>query len=361
MPPRAEESKALGGLLLWHNHPMALVPTEQRSIEQLASLVERAGRRMEALSDGDLAQLPLLYRHVSSLHARLETTGDDPRSLDELRRVVASAHALLYRPLARDPLPLPVRTWRYFMVRSPRALRREWRLLVFSFGLFYGFVVLSWVLVSNDLGMAFALLDPGIVARTLEQLEALDPGQPFRGNFTFGLGESPGVAGQIMANNLGVSVLFFASGLVPPLFLFVVGSNGLMVGTYTAVAGHYGQAGQISSTLWCHGALELQAIVLAGLGGLILVRGWVMPGPWSRTHAMRLESRRAVAVLAPVLPMLVVAGLIEAFVSPHAPFATRVATAIASGGLFLAWLLFAGRGPRGVAERSRGDLVPARG
>lgn len=327
---------------------MPLSRDERLALDTLARLVARAGarRKRREVTGPELCELARRYRQASSLHARLETSGDDPRSLDELRQVLGRAHALLYRPLERDPRPRWRRAWHYLMVRSPRTLRGEWRLLVFSFGLFYGLVALAWVVVSDDLGLAFGLLDAGMVARQLEQLEALAPGEPFRGNFTFGLGESPGAAGAIMANNLGVAVVFFGSGLVPPLFLYVLATNGLMVGTYTAVAGHYGQAGAISATLWCHGTLELQAIVLAGMAGLILVRGWLAPGPWSRRHALRLESRRALEVLAPVFPLLVVAALIEGFVSPHAPLATRVAVAVLTGGLFLAWLFLAGRRAR---------------
>ena len=320
-----------------------------RALARLEELVARASRRPRALSGEELDELARLYRHASSLHARLEAMGDDPQGLDTARRVLAAAHGLLYRPLERDTRSLFARIRHYWMVRSPRTLRSEWRLLAFSFVLFYGFAVLSYVLVANDLGLAFGLLDAGVVSTTIDQLEGLEPGEPFRGNFTFGLDVSAQTSGWIMTHNLGVSTLFFASGLVPPLFLYVVANNGLMVGTYTAVAGHYGQAGEISSTLWCHGTLELQAIVLAGMAGLILVRGWLMPGPWTRGHAIRIESSRALLVLAPVLPMLVISGFIEGFVSPHADKPIRIATAVVTGALFLAWLVFAGRGRRGVA------------
>jgi len=84
--------------------------------------------------------------------------------------------------------------------------------------------------------------------------------------------------------------------------------------------------------------------VLAGTAGLVLVRAWIRPGPWTRRHALVHESRRALLLLAPVFPMLFVAGLIEGFVSPHAPFAARVAVAIASGAALLAWALLAGLG-----------------
>ena len=184
-----------------------------------------------------------------------------------------------------------------------------------------------------------------MVEEEIQQLETLAGGERFRGNFTFGLGESPLTAGWIMLHNIGIGILFFASALVPPFYLYLLATNGLMLGAYTGVAGHWGRAGEISSILWTHGVLEIQALILVGTAGLVLVRAWVRPGPFSRRHALVLESRRAILLFAPVFPLLVVAGLIEGFVSPHAPLPVRVAVAIASGFLLLSWALLGGRSP----------------
>ncbi len=330
---------------------MTITQEEARHLEHLRGLLDRAGTRgPRALAAEELRELPRLYRFASSLLARLETRGSDPTARRLVRDLVRRAHTLLHRPLERDPRPLHQRLWDLLMVESPRALRAEWRLLALTLGFFYGLAAAAYLAVVNDLELAFTLLDPGTVAIEIGQLEATERGEPFRGNFTFGFGESPQIAGWILAHNMGVSVMFFASGLVLPLFVYLLANNALMVGTYTAVAAHWGQGWAISSILWCHGALELQAIVIAGMAGLILVRPWLAPGPWSRTEAMRRGTRRALLVLAPVFPMLLVAGLIEGFVSPHAPTPARLAVAGVTGALFLAWLLFAGRGRAGRAD-----------
>jgi len=71
----------------------------------------------------------------------------------------------------------------------------------------------------------------------------------------------------------------------------------------------------------------------------VLARAWLRPGPWSRGHAMALESRRAWALVAPAIPFLFVAGLIEGYVSPHAPLPARLATAALTGLVLAAWAL----------------------
>jgi uncharacterized membrane protein SpoIIM required for sporulation len=317
---------------------------------RFAALCARGAREgLRSLSTEDVAALPRLYRMAATRLAHVETVGRDPAAARALRAQLAQGHALLFDGLERDPRPLHERVWSFLMHESPRTIRAEWRALAVSCALFYGLAIASFFAVRADLDLAWSLLDPSMVATEITQLQETAAGEPFRGNFTFGLGRSPSTAGWIMAHNMSVGVLFFASGLIPPLFGYVLGTNGLMVGTYTAVAAHWGQGLAISSILWCHGTIELQAIILAGAAGLVLVRGLVMPGSWTRTHALRLGARRAWRLLAPVFPLLFCAGLIEGFVSPHAPTEVRVAVAVVTGLTLFAWVLLGGRGaPRAV-------------
>lgn len=332
---------------------MALTADERAHLKRLASILaaaRRAGPR--ALDAAELRALPRLYRFASSIHARLETTGEDPRVLAELRPRLLAAHGLLHRDLDARRGERLARLARFYAVEVPRTIRAEASFVLLTFLVVYGLALAAYLLVRSDLSAAYSLMDAATVDKEIEQLRAVAPGGRFRGNFDFGLGASPTTSGAILGNNLRVAVLFFVAALVPPLYALVLGSNGLMLGTYTAVAGHWEQAGAISSILWCHGVLELQAFVLAGTAGLVLLRAWVAPGPWSRRHAMRLESRRAACIAAAAVPMLVVAGLVEGFVSPHAPFGVRVAVAGASGAMLVAWLGLGGRddGAKGPAQ-----------
>jgi uncharacterized membrane protein SpoIIM required for sporulation len=322
------------------NDPLAPDPA---ALERLAHLCAHpAGPR--GWSDEELLAFPRLYRRACTELAALEEEGRAPRRAAELAALVGRAHALLHRMDSSDGEPVALRLWRLFSRDAPRAVRAEWRLVVLTLVLVYGLAAGAWFAVARDLDLAYSLLAPEMVAEELEQLAALEDGQPFRGNFTFGLGESPVTASWIMLHNIGIGILFFASALVPPFYLYLISTNGLMLGTYTAVAGHHGQAGAISSILWTHGVLEIQALILAGTAGLVLVRAFLRPGARTRALALTLESRRALCVFAPVFPLLVCAGLIEGFVSPHAPGPVRLAVAIASGIALIAWAGFAGRG-----------------
>ncbi len=323
---------------------MPLRAQEEGHLARLATILREVGTRgPRGLSERALVELPHLYRFVSSLQARLETSGEDSASLARLRPLLFAAHGILHRDLEEGRGARLRQLARLYLVAAPRAIRSEWRLLLASFLLFYGLAAAAFALVQSDLSLAYSMLPREVVDSEIAQLRSAEQGAAFRGNFDFGTGSSAVTAGGVMGNNIKVALLFFASALIPPLYVMVLAANALMIGSYTAVAAHWDQAGSISSILWCHGTLEIQAIVLAGTAGLVLLRGLASSGPWSRAYALRLAGRHAMRLLAPVLPMLVLAGLIEGYVSPHAPFGTRVLVAVSSGALLLAWATFSGR------------------
>jgi uncharacterized membrane protein SpoIIM required for sporulation len=76
----------------------------------------------------------------------------------------------------------------------------------------------------------------------------------------------------------------------------------------------------VAPLLWSfispHGYLELSCIVIAGAAGLMLGDALLRPGLQLRREALARTSRRAVELVLGAAPVLVVAGLIEGFVSP---------------------------------------------
>ena len=339
--------------------PAAAALSEAERLERLNLLVRRAEYGLDQLRARELVELTELYRYASTEIARLEASDHDPSALANLRDLVSRTHRLLYRPASDSPASGLAHGVRFLLVDSPAAIWEERQLLGGMLALFYGLCVVAFLAVSADLELAYALQPPESVRMEIDQLRETAPGEAFRGNFTFGLGQSSLFSGMILANNIFVSMLFFGAALVPPQFLYILVNNALMVGTYTGVAGHWDQAGAISSILWCHGVIELQMIILAGAAGLILVRAWVAPGPWSRGHAMARESSRAWALLAPIFPLLTLSGLIEGYISPHAPLPVRVAVGAGTGALLVLWVVHGVRQsraavtPLGVRSDSR--------
>ena len=98
--------------------------------------------------------------------------------------------------------------------------------------------------------------------------------------------------------------------------VYVLVSNGLSLGAVLGAAQFYGVAPLLWSFISPHGYLELTCIVIAGRGGLMLGNALLRPGLQLRREALARAARRAVELVVGTAPVLVVAGLIEGFISP---------------------------------------------
>src|SRR5262249_35504050 len=69
-----------------------------------------------------------------------------------------------------------------------------------------------------------------------------------------------------------------------------------------------------------HGVIELSAIFIAGGAGLLLARAMVLPGDLKRRDALVTNGLLGIKLIMGCVPMLLIAGIIEGFISPsHTP------------------------------------------
>src|SRR5579872_6795664 len=116
-----------------------------------------------------------------------------------------------------------------------------------------------------------------------------------------------------------------------------------MLGTLSGLVWNGGYFVGLYSLIMTHGVLELSAICIATAGGFRI--GWavIAPGRLARYDAIRLASGDAFGLLGGSILMLVVAGIIEAFITPHAGATVRWSVAIGTGVLFALYVALAGR------------------
>jgi uncharacterized membrane protein SpoIIM required for sporulation len=127
----------------------------------------------------------------------------------------------------------------------------------------------------------------------------------------------PLASSAILTNNLSVSFAAFAMGITAGIgTTWILFFNGMLLSVVGAACHRAGMSVALWSFVAPHGALELPAICIAGGAGLLLGRGLVVPGLLPRRDALRLDARSAVQILLGVVPLLVIAGIIEGFISP---------------------------------------------
>jgi uncharacterized membrane protein SpoIIM required for sporulation len=337
---RAEDDDAV----LWDLNRGPVRPRERWAY--LTGLLDRLDRRgVRGLSVSELKQVGRLYRQVVIDLSRARTAGGDPELVAYLNALAVRAHGRVYATRRVSLRPLA----RFVLAGFPRLVRRCRVPVGAAAAVFLLTALASCLAVLRDPELAYSLFDEHVVEYENVRLEK-QSGE-YRGNFTFTVAQSPFFASAIIGNNIRVAILCFAFGALACLpGVLLLTYNGRMLGTLTGLVWNGGYVAGFYSLVLTHGVLELTAICVAGGGGLRLGWALIAPGRLPRRDALRAASADAFGLLAGAALMLVAAGVIEAYVTPHCPAAVRWGVAAASAVFLVLYFGLAGR---------RGDRVPA--
>lgn len=129
---------------------------------------------------------------------------------------------------------------------------------------------------------------------------------------------SPLASTIIATNNIRVAILAFVLGITFGVgTVLVLFQNGILLGTIFGVCRHYGMAGNLLAFVAPHAILELGSIFICGGAGLLIGKALLFPGNLSRVDSLKSVIRAALGLFAGCVPLLLVAGIIEGFISPR--------------------------------------------
>lgn len=308
--------------------------------EELERLLRRAGQEPRRLQAAELERLGQLYRHVAADLALARRDFPRDQVARYLNDLAARAHPLLYRSAGSSWR----RLGRFFGVELPRLYRGAAPFILASFLLFAVPAGASYLVALADPPAAEQLLPPQITrtvrdGRLWTEIEAE---------------RRPLFSSMITTNNLQVSILAFAGGiLLGTLTVYVLVINGVLFGVVFGYTQAHGLALDLASFVSPHGYLELSVIFIAGAAGLQLAWAVLSPGLLTRRDALALAARRAVLLAVGAAPLLVLAGLIEGFVSPSGLPREAKLLIGALTGVWLYLYLFGGARPRHSRRQPR--------
>jgi uncharacterized membrane protein SpoIIM required for sporulation len=289
-----------------------------------------------SLTHDEVRELALLYRQAA---ADLSTAREDPRSAaltQYLNELLGRAHNLVYADAARTRRTGVIR---FLLDGFPQTFRRT---LPYSLG------ALGLFLAGAAAGVLLAALDPGFHRFILngQMMDTISR----REMWTHGIvAVKPYASTAIMTNNIGVSLAACATGMLAglgPVYMMLF--NGLLIGVVGSACYEAGMSLGLWSFVAPHGVLELPAIFIAGGAGLVLGKGILFPGTLPRRDSVAEAGGEAIRLLLGTLPLLVVAGVVEGFVSPTAaPVAAKFAIGVS---LFVLLVLYLGRGWRSLPK-----------
>ena len=247
--------------------------------------------------------MALLYRQVA---ADLSVLRQDPTAriyAQHVNHLLARAHHIIYSGRKTNLATL----FRFLRDEYPVIFQQQIGYVLASL-----LVSLSWALLGAALTSARPqfmrhFVGPQMIA-TMERHEM----------WTHSIvGVAPMATSQIMTNNLSVSFVTFAGGIVFGLgtffYLFV---NGMMLGVIGAACHQYGMSVLLWSFVAAHGSLELPSILIAGAAGFRLGHAMLFPGALRWKDSVARGGIEATKLVSGIIPLLVIAGCLEGFFSP---------------------------------------------
>lgn len=271
---------------------------------RLEELLNHSARKgFKSLTRAELQELSLLYRQIAADLAVLREDRGSVNFARYLNQLLARAHNTIYSAQRASPSA----AIDFFLRTYPRIFRENLRYSVAAFLIFLVAGIVASALTYHDPDFKVKILGPSMV-QTIDRHEM----------WTHSIvGIKPLASSAIMTNNMSVSFMAFASGITGGVgTIYMMAFNGILIGVIGTACHLSGMSLQLWSFVAPHGVLELPAIFIAGGAGLKLAYSLLFPGFLPRRESLARAGSEAVKLLLGCVPILVIAGLIEAFISP---------------------------------------------
>jgi uncharacterized membrane protein SpoIIM required for sporulation len=271
---------------------------------RLEQLVASTGRRnVRALSHREIQELALLYRQAAADLARVREDPTGEELARYLNQLLGRAHNLIYMGRRAGPTGIV----HFYAVEYPQIFRSTFPMIFAAFAIFIAGAVGGFLLSLANPGFTLYLLGPKMIS-TIEHHQMWTQSI---------LTIKPLASSAIMTNNLIVCFTTFAMGITAGLgTIWMLLLNGLLFGVVNAACWNAGLLGSLWSFVAPHGVLELPAVFIAGGAGLVIARGMLFPGELPRRVSLSRAGSLAVKMVLGSIPLLIVAGSMEGFVSP---------------------------------------------
>lgn len=300
--------------------------------------------RRRRLTGAEADELVDRYQQVATHLSVVRTSAPDPS-------LIAYLSSLLARARTRS-VGTRATTWRgvrgFFLERFPAALYRLrwWWLATLAANVVVTAVMMWWLLEHPNVEQS--LISPAALDQLVEE--------DFENYYSRYAASH--FAAQVWINNAWVAALCLALGVLGAPVIWLLFRNIANLAIIGSIMTRHGQGGHFWGLILPHGLLELTAVFVAGGVGLRLFWSWVEPGSLTRSQSVAREGRTAGTVALGLVAVLLVSGVIEAFVTPSGlPTWARVGIGVAAEAVFLGYVFVLGRSA--VRRGHTGDVDAA--
>jgi uncharacterized membrane protein SpoIIM required for sporulation len=321
-----------------------------RKLEKMLEQVEGSG--LGSLDEDQVVEFGRLYRRAASDLNQAQTFVTGDATVRYLNDMVARAYAAIYGKTRTDVWGLFV----YLVWGYPTVFRRHWPHLALATGLFatgclFGFLA-CWhnPLVPIDPNVGRAYLLPSEMPTIQPPKKGEDQQQP-----PMTAGKLSEFSSYLFTHNATVTLVAFAVGITLGVgSAWMMFYNGVTTGALAAVFVDAEQFRAFATGILPHGVVEIPAMLIGGAAGFVLAEGILRARPWRRTDEMARKGKEGLYLLGGALPLLMVAGLVEAGVARAPDWVISSGVKLAVAGLiaflFLSYVLLLGWGWKPQSE-----------
>lgn len=289
---------------------------------------------LRGLPRAEVRELGELYRRAASDLAIARAETNDQKLVNYLNSLVTRAHGKIYRAEAQG-IDL---VWKFFSREFPRAFRKNARFVGLAAGVELLFMFIGMLLIYNDIGFADVLgLDEIRLNAETNTQWWLSLNQANQAGAAF-----------LFTHNIRVSLMAFALGAFLCIgSLLLLAFNGLHFGAVLAICYKVdiGFGNALATFVVGHGIIETFCIYLAGGAGMMIGYAIINPGDLSRIDALKKSGLESVRIVIGCACVLILAGLIEGFLSPsNLPAWVKITTGLSTFTALMVYLGLAGRG-----------------
>lgn len=224
---------------------------------------------------------------------------------------------------------------RFWLVEAPLLYYKNRRFLAYSLIIFLLGSLIGSVSAANDATYLRLILGDGYVDMTLDNIERGDPMGVYKSQ------ESAEMFFGITFNNVRVSFFAFIAGLLFSFgSAFIMLNNAIMLGAFQYFFYQKGLLLTSFLTIWIHGTLEISAIILAGGAGFVMGHSLLFPKTYSRLTALKQGARDGVKMVLALVPIFIVAGFLESYVTRLTEMSTFIKVAIIGTSAFFILFYF---------------------
>ena len=253
-------------------------------------------------------ELSKLYIHLMNDLAYAQTYYPKSKTILYLNNLAARTFQKIYKTKREDSNRLVS----FFKTEAPLVVYQYRRYLYYAFAFFFLFVAIGVISSMNDDTFIRLILGDGYVNMTLENIENGDAVAVYKSGSTWGSHIG------ITINNIKVGFINYVLGIFGGLgTLYVLFQNSVMLGAFQYLFFKHGVFWESVRGIWIHGAMEIFAIVVEAMAGLMLGASILFPHTYSRYESFKRGMKNSLKVFASTFPFTIAAGFLEGYVTRY--------------------------------------------